>query len=106
MEQEEAIKEIANELGIAVRENDFALNRQLLAERINELIVSDFSKLVFILYRLDVNETKLEQLLKINPGKDAGLLLADLVIERQVQKIISRREYNQRDNTIDEEEKW
>ena len=79
---------------------------QKLSVYINDLIVHDFQKLVFILYRVDVHEGKLKHLLKENPGEDAGLVIADLIIERQLQKIKSRGQFGRRDNDIDENEKW
>ncbi len=77
-----------------------------LSVAINELILSDFDKLVLLLYRLDVDEKKLRAILKEKPGTDAGHTIADLIIERQVQKIKSRQQFSQRDNNISEEEKW
>ena len=106
MKQDEAINEVAAEMGIVLPENNFSLNRQLLADKINDLLKTGLQKLISILYRLDINETKLRKLLHDNPETDAGVLIADLIIERQVQKIESRRQFNQRDNDIDENEKW
>ena len=62
-----------------------------LANYLNDLIVNDFEKLIFILYKVDVDEKKLKNLLTTNLKTDAGELLARLVIERQIQKISSRR---------------
>ena len=78
----------------------------LLAARINYLIINDFPALVHILYRIDVNEKKLDQLLKLNPETDAGKLLAALVIERQLAKIRSRQQYGRDENNASEEERW
>jgi hypothetical protein len=77
----------------------------MLAGEINRLVEHDFHKLVTILYRVDVNEHKLKQLLKDNPGKDAGVLIARLMIERQAEKI-STRESLKRKAEDDGEEKW
>jgi hypothetical protein len=79
---------------------------QQLTDYINHLIVRDFHQLVSILYRLDVSEDKLKQMLTENDTEDAGKIIAALIIERQLQKIKSRREYSRRDDTIDEDEKW
>jgi hypothetical protein len=79
--------------------------KEKLSVYINELILSDFQKLVSILYRVDVSEIKLKTLLKENPGNDAGRIIAELIIERQLQKIKSREEYR-RDSTISDDEKW
>ena len=70
------------------------------------MILSDFDKLVMLLYRLDINETKLRKILNENPSNDAGNIIADLIIERQLQKIKSRQQFSQRDNNISGEEKW
>jgi hypothetical protein len=80
--------------------------RRQLSVAINEMILSDFDKLVMLLYRLDINETKLRKILNENPSQDAGNMIADLIIERQLQKIKSRQQFSQRDNNISGEEKW
>ena len=80
--------------------------REKLIVHINHLINHDFEKLVFYLYRIDVNETKMKILLEQKEGENAAGLIADLIIERQVEKIKSRQQFSQRDNDIDEKEKW
>ena len=78
-----------------------------LADRINYLIINDFSKLVQMLYRMDVSEQKIKILLKENQGSDAGRIIAALVIERQMQKIKSRQQAGRDDkNNMDETERW
>jgi hypothetical protein len=67
---------------------------RVLAERINIMITADFNRLISLLYRIDVSETKLKQLLKENAGTDAGLLIARLILERQWQKIETRRKFS------------
>jgi hypothetical protein len=101
------ISEIKQSLGIELPGNiQPGEIRTKLGEYINHLIQSDFEKLVSLLYRIDVSEVKLKQLLKQNPGKDAGKIIAELIIERQEEKIISRSEFKQRDENISDEEKW
>ncbi len=73
---------------------------------INNLIINDFDGLIFILYRLDVSEGKLKKLLSENKKEDAADIIATLIIERQLQKIKSRKEYKRDNDSIDEEEKW
>ena len=99
---------IRQSMGIELREN-ISLDelRQILSEYINPLISNNFNKLISILYRLDINESKLKQLLLDNPSGDAGKIIADLIIERQMQKIKSRQSFRQKgENNIDENEKW
>lgn len=80
---------------------------QAVADYINPLIAGNFNKLISILYRLDINEIKLRQVLSDNPGKDAGIIIAGLIIERQLQKIKSRHSFRAKgENNIDENEKW
>ena len=40
---------------------------------------------------IDVDEARLKKLLKDNAGEDAGMIIARLIIERQLQKIVTRR---------------
>lgn len=80
--------------------------RQIIAADINKLIQTDFEKLVSILYRMDISEPKLKSLLNQNRGTDAGFIIADMMIERQEQKIKSRQQFSQRDNNISDEERW
>jgi len=83
----------------------FDLLKERLSSHINFLIQSDFQKLVSILYRVDVSESKLKHLLKENPGYDAANIITELIIERQLQKIKSRQEYRNNEN-ISDDEKW
>lgn len=76
-----------------------------LATRINELINQDFSGLVTILYRLDVGEEKVKQALRDQPGTDAGLLIARLVIERLLEKASARQQFQPKSG-IPDDEKW
>jgi hypothetical protein len=69
----------------------------LLAERVNAMINGHFGTLVQLLYRIDINESRLRLLLQENQASDAGLLIARLILERQWQKILTRREYSRRD---------
>ena len=66
--------------------------RKKLASHVNELINHDFEKLVFNLYRIDVNEARMRALLAQKDGENAATLIADLIIERQLQKIKSRQQ--------------
>jgi hypothetical protein len=82
--------------------------RARLEELINHLLNNDFEKLINILYRIDVSESKLKKLLKENPGINASSIIAGMIIERQLQKIRSRGQFTQPKNhdDKDENEKW
>lgn len=84
----------------------YELLKEKLSQHINSLIQSDFQKLVSVLYRVDVSEKKLKNLLKERPDNDAGKIITDLIIERQLQKIKSRRQFNQRGKNNNDEDMW
>lgn len=60
---------------------------------INELIQNDFQKLIIILYKVDVDESKLKKLLREGIGKDTPDIIATLIIEREMQKIEIRKQF-------------
>lgn len=72
---------------------------------VNEMIDRDFGGLLNLLYRLDINETKLRKLLEDIPNEDAGRIIAAMIIERQLQKKKSKEMFKQ-EGEIPEEDKW
>jgi hypothetical protein len=81
-------------------------NLQQLAAVINDLIVHDFERLIRILYRVDVDEHKLKKLLYDCPQTDAGILIANLLIERQEQKEYYKKMFSKNNADIPEEDRW
>lgn len=57
-------------------------SKEKLIAYLNEFINNDFSKVVQLLYRIDVSEAKLKKVLHENPNEDAAHLIADLIMER------------------------
>ncbi|ULQ55746.1 hypothetical protein KJS94_13945 [Flavihumibacter rivuli] len=100
------IKGINDSLSLALPEQiSFEELRTQLAAKLNELISKDFNQLISILYRVDVSEPKLKYLLREKVGEDAAMIMADLIIERQIQKANTRKAF--RDLAMDDdEEKW
>lgn len=76
-----------------------------LAAWVNDMIQRDFTGLLNLLYRLDINEAKLRKMLDEIQHEDAGKIIAALIIERQLQKIKSKQQFKQADD-IPEEDKW
>jgi hypothetical protein len=105
--EQSLVSAINDSLGIELKKDINADQlADLLAGHINDLIDRDFNKLVNLLYRIDVNESKLRQMLNEN-AHDAGRIIAGLIIERQLQKIASRESFrNNNESNIDEKEKW
>lgn len=85
------ITSINETFSLELLDTNYADIRRLLSVKINDWIKNDFNKLIHVLYRIDVSETKINQLLKDNVAEDASDILADLVIERQLQKIAARK---------------
>lgn len=72
---------------------------------INELINTNFPALIQLLYRLDISENKLKENLTNNPGNNSAAIISTMIIERQVEKIISRENIKMNDSENDEE-RW
>lgn len=81
------------------------LGPEQLAEFIHQLIDKDFSRLVQLLYRLDVSEAKLRSVLLEHPTGDAGEMIAQLILERIAQKEKNKQLFKQQGD-IPEDEKW
>ncbi len=107
MENDELIRLLNKELALEIAEKkSYREIHAQLAAYMNNLVKNDFDKLITYLYRIDVNEQKLKNLLQQNLQEDAGNIIADLIIERLQQKIKSRKQFSKRDNTANEDEKW
>jgi hypothetical protein len=76
--------------------------RDALAEMIAFLIDKNFEKLLWILYRIDVDEAKAKQLLSQHLPDEAPIVLADLIMSRQKQKELFRASFNSK--VTDEED--
>jgi hypothetical protein len=77
----------------------------ILSSAVNDLLVHNPDKLISILYRMDVSEQKIKEMLHSRPNEDAGILIAQLMIDRQEARIIARRTFKMPESD-DEEEKW
>lgn len=97
-----------NNLEVSVPENSSADQLlEILAEKLEALISKDFQQFVYLLYRIDVSEKRVKQLLNEAAllGTDPYKPIASLIVERQLQKIISRATFKQEDLPNDEE-RW
>lgn len=99
----EIVHIVNDSFGLQSNENNFV---DFLTEKINFLIINDFNKLIYILYRADINEQKLNRLLAENKKEDAGKIIAALFIQRQFEKIKTREENIENSNSDSQEERW
>ena len=91
------------------QENEILRLEELSSEQlgifINDLIEKDFSRLVQILYRLDVSEDKLKSVLLEHPTGDAGDMIAKLIMER-IEQSKKTKELFKFNGVIPDDEKW
>lgn len=107
MDNQHLILQINKELAMEIPEQITAEELQnRLAIYINDLIRHHFEKLVSLLYRIDVSEAKIKLLLQDQTDKNAADIIAALIIERQLQKIKSSRQFSQPDTRDTDAEKW
>jgi hypothetical protein len=104
---DELIEILNTELAIGLPEKiSLEELKEKLTQHINYLIDTNFQQLVAILYRVDVSESKLKMLLNESMAEDSGSVIADLIIERQLQKIKFRQKFSNWNKNISDEEKW
>ncbi|HWJ25983.1 MAG TPA: hypothetical protein VNS32_05540 [Flavisolibacter sp.] len=110
MKQKKDINELlalaTQTLSLAEQENI----KHRLVEHVNYLILNDFPALIQVLYRVDVSENKLKNLLRSKPGTDAAILITNMLLERQAEKIKSRqsesKSSNKKNEFIDPDLEW
>ena len=81
------------------------LTPEMLAKEVNEMIAHNFEGLVQILYRLDVSEQKLKEMLAANQQEDAGKLITAVILERLAQREKTRKSFTSNPD-IPEADRW
>lgn len=87
---------------IKIISKDFDINNNLSENQLREVLVeafaylvdNDFPKLIQILYKADVDQYKLKELLEITEGRSAAEVIADVYIARQLAKIETWNKYS------------
>ncbi len=64
-----------------------------LVQKLTFLLDNKFDSLINILYKIDVNEERLKELFRGKNQKHIPTVLADLIIERSIQKVKFRQKY-------------
>jgi hypothetical protein len=72
---------------------DFESIKSKLSSVINYLLDKDINKLLNIFYKLDLKEQKVVQILTSTPVREISVKLAELVVEREIDKINTRLKY-------------
>ena len=68
--------------------------RDVLIKTFEYLVEDDFQKLLQILYKADVDQYKLKELLENTEGKSSAEIIADAYIERQKAKVETWKKYS------------
>ena len=78
--------------------NDLSENqlRDAMVDAFAYLIDNDFPKLIQILYKADVDQYKLKELLETVEGSSSAEVIADAYIARQMAKIETWKKYSQK----------
>lgn len=105
IKMQEYTLQLIEETGL--RFSSFEEFRKYIIEKINYWINNDFEHLLFMLYRIDVHEDKVRKLMAEHKGENASEIIADLIIERQRQKIETRKLFKDfKPDEGDESELW
>lgn len=67
--------------------------REQLAFVIARMMEGNFERLCQAMYRLDVSEARFNEAISQRPVENVPFLIADLVIEREMQKVRTRMQY-------------
>ena len=69
---------------------------ELILDRVNELIETDIDLLMSYLYRLDVQEYKINEVLSMNALLPVNEGIARLILERQKERMITKKKFKQK----------
>jgi hypothetical protein len=101
----DVIKETANQIikdfdmfGIEIKFSGNAYNAydelfEQIEPHINKLISSNQQKFMGILYRIDLSDEQIKKALKENNSESFSEILSDLIIKRELQKVVIRNHY-------------
>lgn len=76
-----------------IEEISLAEIRQNVTNVIRELLDKNMEKLMSILYRIDVNQSRTDEIMSSSNKDDVASQLAEEIIMRQLQKIETRNKY-------------
>ena len=87
--------EVTRVRALSEGEDALVVFRDALAIRLRQIIDHQFSKLAPLLYRIDVDERKVDEIMRTAPFSDVPERLADLIIQRRLQAMQTRRKYRE-----------
>lgn len=90
---QEISKALAVYFALPAVDDGYEAMKQKLTEEVQYLIDYDLNKLWNVLYRIDVAEKKVKEVIDATPFNQHAAHIVDLIIARQQEKIISRKKY-------------
>lgn len=88
--------------GLRFEEENYRRLYEELVDHLNRLIDRNFNTLVALLYRIDVSQEKVKKVIAAKKDDASyGQVLAPLILNRQIDKIKTRRAYAQKRNDTD-----
>lgn len=97
---EKSLQLISKDLGLTETpdlqrsEDPFLLLEQFLTRQIQYLLDHDFGYLLNALYRIDILEEKVKEILELSPPEEIAETLAKNVIKREKEKVAARIWYS------------
>lgn len=89
---------VKNDYSSLIPNNDFERLEEFkkyLTEKMRDLLDKNYNLLINTLYRIDISEKKLSELFSSRNKELIPEKLADLIIERQIEKINFRKRYRE-----------
>jgi hypothetical protein len=89
---------VKNDYSSLVPNNDYERLeefRKYLTDKMKDMLDKNYNLLINTLYRIDISEKKLSELFSAKNKESIPQKLADLIIERQIEKINYRRRYRE-----------
>lgn len=83
-----------NETDFFMKQNSYEVLKNNVAEKIIYLLNNEPEKLKYILYRIDISEQKVLEALASLPQQEASLQITELILKREIQKAITRKQYS------------
>lgn len=74
---------------------DLEALKEHLTKKVAEMMEKNFERFINNMYRIDVSETKVRKVLNESPFASIPENLAELIIERQIQRIKTQRLYKE-----------
>lgn len=84
-----------NQSEFEVEKVDYTLFLKNLTRIIGFLLEKDFKRLINGLYRIDVSEKKVNEVLNLSAPDEIASNIAKLILERELQKVETRLKYRQ-----------